>query len=79
MKVGIVGLRKLGQAMAERLVDTGFDLRAWTRSRKDDAALGLIAGRTVDSLEALARHAEALVIVVREDAALTSLRERPLA
>jgi 3-hydroxyisobutyrate dehydrogenase len=73
MRVGVVGLGKLGRAMAERLVEAGFDLRAWNRSRKPDADLGPLAGRVADSLEALARHAEVLVIVVRDDAALDAV------
>jgi 3-hydroxyisobutyrate dehydrogenase len=73
MQVGVVGLGKLGRAMAERLVEVGFDLKAWNRSRKPDAHLGLLAGRVADSLEALAHHAETLVIVVRDDAALDAV------
>ncbi|HZB37834.1 MAG TPA: NAD(P)-dependent oxidoreductase [Beijerinckiaceae bacterium] len=70
MRVGVAGLGKLGSAMAERLVDAGFDLKAWNRTPKPDADLGKVAGRSVASLEALADHAEAIVIVVRDDAAL---------
>jgi len=73
MRVGVVGLGKLGRAMAERLVEAGFDLMAWNRSRKPGAELGPLAGRVADSLEALARHAETLVIVVRDDAALDAV------
>ncbi len=69
MRVGVAGLGKLGSAMAERLVDAGFDLKAWNRTPKPDADLGKVAGRSVASLEALADHAEAIVIVVRDDAA----------
>jgi 3-hydroxyisobutyrate dehydrogenase-like beta-hydroxyacid dehydrogenase len=83
MRVGVIGLGKLGLAMSKRLVNEGFDLKAWNRSPKDDGALGKAAGRVVGSVAELADHAEALVIVVGDDAALRevsqNLAERPLA
>ncbi|HEX8167210.1 MAG TPA: NAD(P)-dependent oxidoreductase [Beijerinckiaceae bacterium] len=75
MRVGLIGLGKLGLAMAERLVDVGFDLRAWNRSRKDGAALGKVAGRVVGSVAEVAEHGEAIVIVVRDDAALREVSQ----
>lgn len=70
MKVGVIGLGKLGQAMAERLVERGFDLKAWNRSPKNEADLGSIAGRVAGSLDELAEASETIVIVVRDDTAL---------
>lgn len=75
MKIGVIGLGKLGQAIGERLLERGFDLRAWNRTSRDEAALASLAGHTVETLEVLAATSDVLVIVVRDDAALTEVTQ----
>jgi glyoxylate/hydroxypyruvate reductase A len=44
--IGILGAGVLGSALARALVDLGFSVRTWSRSRKDIAGVASFAGRS---------------------------------
>jgi len=70
--IGIVGLGRMGAAMAERLSREGFQVSGWTRSgipaeRAND--LGIAAA---DSIEALAEASDVIILALLDDAAVHS-------
>lgn len=73
MRVGLVGLGKLGTAMGHRLVTSGLDVVAWNRTPKPDDALVVLAGRQVRTLDEVARRSDTIVTVVFDDEALRAV------
>lgn len=53
MRISVIGLGSMGLAMAQRLLDQGFDLDIWNRSPKDVADLVGLGARKVELDEAL--------------------------
>jgi 3-hydroxyisobutyrate dehydrogenase len=68
LRVGLIGLGRMGRAMAERLIEQAVPLTVWNR---DPArARGLPEGSIVASPAAVAEHSDIILIVVRDAAAL---------
>ena len=68
MKVGIVGLGRMGAAIAQRLAEHGFEVVAWDRR---DAAMRACASRgtrVVAGPRAVAGEAEIIISIITEDA-----------
>lgn len=67
-RIGVIGLGRMGSAIAQRMTGQGADVLGWTRS-----------GRTVDgvkpaeNLNHLVRHSDALVLSLLDDAAVSSV------
>jgi 3-hydroxyisobutyrate dehydrogenase/2-hydroxy-3-oxopropionate reductase len=59
MRVALLGTGKMGSAIARRLVDAGFDLTVWNRTRARAEALGL--GRVVDTPAAASRDVDVVI------------------
>jgi 3-hydroxyisobutyrate dehydrogenase-like beta-hydroxyacid dehydrogenase len=73
MKIGLVGLGRMGSAMQARLVETGCEVTAWDRS---DAALQAAAGRGVrlaDSPRAVAAAGDIVISIITEDSGVRGL------
>jgi 3-hydroxyisobutyrate dehydrogenase len=73
MKVGLVGLGRMGGAMQARLADNGCDIVAWDR---DDRAMQAAAGRRVrlaDSPRAVAAASEIVISIITEDEGVRNL------
>ncbi len=70
MKTGLIGLGRLGCAVGERLVATQFDLVCWNRSRNATGIPAEIAARQVATLDDLVSQTDALILLVRDDAAV---------
>lgn len=70
MKVGLIGLGKLGLAVGERLVATGCGFVCWNRSRTPP---GVLDGRRVESLAELVDRSDRLILLVRDDAAVLDI------
>ena len=67
MKVGLVGLGRMGGAIYGRLAESGCDVVAWDR---DDRAMQAAAGRNVrlaDSPRAVAAASEVVISIITED------------
>jgi 3-hydroxyisobutyrate dehydrogenase len=68
VKVGLVGLGRMGAAIAQRLAEQGFEIVAWDRS---DAAMRASASRgtrVVAGPRAVASEAEIIISIISEDA-----------
>lgn len=68
--IGIIGLGKMGRAIAERLVETGESLIVWNRT--PDRADGLGA-QEVGSAAEVARNASLILSVLADDAAVDAV------
>jgi 3-hydroxyisobutyrate dehydrogenase len=67
VKVGIVGLGRMGAAIAQRLAEQGFEIVAWDRS---DAAVRASASRgtrVVAGPRAVAEEADVIISIITED------------
>ena len=73
MKVGLVGLGRMGSAIYGRLTESGCDVVAWDR---DDRAMQAAAGRNVrlaDSPRAVAAASEIVISIITEDEGVRNL------
>jgi 3-hydroxyisobutyrate dehydrogenase-like beta-hydroxyacid dehydrogenase len=74
-RIGIVGLGRMGSAMAERLVGQGFAVTGWSRSgvtQQKAAALGIAAA---SHLTALSAAADIIILALLDDAAVHAVIE----
>lgn len=61
MRIGMVGLGRMGRPMAERILGAGFPLTVWARRPERAAPLRALGAAGADSLDALAAGAECLL------------------
>jgi 3-hydroxyisobutyrate dehydrogenase-like beta-hydroxyacid dehydrogenase len=67
MKVGLVGLGRMGAAMAQRLKEHGFDVTAWDKN-KDAMASAAKAGVTIaDDPRGVSAATEIVISIITED------------
>jgi 3-hydroxyisobutyrate dehydrogenase-like beta-hydroxyacid dehydrogenase len=80
MKVGFVGLGRMGQGMARRLLDAGHDLWVFDQFASQAASLTAAGARLAGSVGELAARSEIVVTMLVEDAAVgqVALGERGL-
>jgi 3-hydroxyisobutyrate dehydrogenase-like beta-hydroxyacid dehydrogenase len=70
MKVGFIGLGRMGDAMARRILDGGHELAIYNRTAEKTRALGESGARIVGSIAEAARYGEAVFTMLADDAAL---------
>ena len=73
MKVGFVGLGRMGQGMAHRLLDAGHDLAVFDLFAKQTEPLAAAGARVAGSAAELAGHSEVVVSMLVEDAAIAEV------
>ncbi len=71
MQVGLVGLGRMGRAIAARLSDCGFDVVAFDRDARAMQAASTV--RPADTPRAVAESAEVVISIVTEDDGVRSL------
>src|SRR5262245_22655918 len=67
MKIGLVGLGRMGTAIAQRLTERGCELAAWDRSAKACDAQSKRGIRVVESPRAVAAAADVVISIITED------------
>ena len=67
MKIGLVGLGRMGTAIAQRLKERGCEVVAWDRSAKAVEAQARHGLRTVASARAVAAEADVVLSIITED------------
>jgi 3-hydroxyisobutyrate dehydrogenase-like beta-hydroxyacid dehydrogenase len=72
-QIGLIGLGSMGEAMAHRLLDQGFDLEVWNRSPKDLGELADKGARAVDLSQVLQN--DFTISMLSNDAAALSVFE----
>ena len=76
MRVGIVGLGKMGAAFADRILESGHHaLTVWNRSAEKTKPLAERGARAADSLAEVTAHSDIVLTIVSDDAAVTDLFE----
>jgi 3-hydroxyisobutyrate dehydrogenase-like beta-hydroxyacid dehydrogenase len=73
MKVGFIGLGRMGQAMAARILGGGHDLVVFNRSRDKAAELEKNGAKVASSIAEACRGREVVISMVSDDKALTEV------
>ena len=76
MKVGFIGLGRMGQAMARRLLDAKHDVGAYNRTPEKIKALVAAGAKPVTSIEQACRYGAAVFSMLADDAALADVAEQ---
>lgn len=73
MKVGFIGVGGMGSGMARRLLAAGHALAVYNRTRAKAAALGEAGAIVVATIGDLTRHADIVISMLADDAALAAV------
>lgn len=73
MKVGFIGLGRMGNAIASRVLGGGHDLVVWNRTREKAAELEKAGAKVADSMADACKDREVLISMVADDKALTEV------
>ena len=77
MKAGFIGLGRMGQAMARRLLDGGHDLGVYNRTAEKPKPLIGLGAKALDSIKAAATYGEAVFTMLADDAAVIEVASKP--
>lgn len=77
MKVGFVGLGRMGQGMARRLLDAGHDLWVFDQFASQAASLAAAGAHAAASVAELAARSDIVVTMLVEDSAVTQVALGP--
>ena len=78
MKAGFIGLGRMGQAMARRLLDGGHDLGLYNRTADKLKPLTGLGAKALDSIKAAATYGEAVFTMLADDAAVMEVATKPV-
>ncbi len=73
MRIGFVGLGRMGQAMAPRLLDAGHTLTVWNRTPAKAMPLVERGAALADSLPNLPQHCDVICTILTNDAAVEAV------
>ena len=77
MKVGFIGLGRMGQVMVRRMLEGGHDLGVYNRTPEKSKALVEMGAKAMSSIEQAASYGEGVFTMLADDAAVTEVVERP--
>jgi 3-hydroxyisobutyrate dehydrogenase-like beta-hydroxyacid dehydrogenase len=77
MKAGFIGLGRMGQAMARRLLDGGHDLGVYNRTAEKLKPLIEAGATALNSIKAAATYGEAVFTMLADDAAVVEVASKP--
>jgi 3-hydroxyisobutyrate dehydrogenase-like beta-hydroxyacid dehydrogenase len=77
MKIGFIGLGRMGQGMASRLLGGGHDLLVYNRTSGKSAELAKAGARVATSISEVCRDRDAVISMVADDAALDAVTLGP--
>ena len=75
MKVGFIGLGRMGQGMARRILDAGHELLVYNRTREKTLALGEAGANIAESVSAVIGGREVVITMLTDDAALAEIAD----
>ncbi len=73
MKVGFIGLGRMGQGMARRVLDAGNDLIVYNRTPEKAKDLGDAGATVVDTIAAVTQDRDVVITMVTDDAAIEAI------
>lgn len=73
MKVGFIGMGRMGQGMARRVLDAGNDLVVYNRTPSKAEDLRAAGATVVDSIAAVTQDRDAVITMVTDDAAIEAI------
>jgi 3-hydroxyisobutyrate dehydrogenase-like beta-hydroxyacid dehydrogenase len=76
MKVGFIGLGRMGSAMTRRLIEAGHDIGVYNRTPDKLKDLIELGAKPVTSMAAAATYGEAVFTMLADDAAVTDVVSR---
>ena len=76
MKIGFIGLGRMGGAMAQRLIEAGNDLTVYNRTPAKAQALATAGAKVVGSIAEAARYGDAVFTMLADDAAVADVAMR---
>ncbi|EHH69168.1 NAD(P)-dependent oxidoreductase [Gluconobacter morbifer] len=76
MKIAFIGLGAMGNAMAGRLLENGFDLTVYNRTRQKAAALTARGAKVVETPADAARNADIVFSMLLDDTAVEEMTFR---
>jgi 3-hydroxyisobutyrate dehydrogenase-like beta-hydroxyacid dehydrogenase len=76
MKVGFIGLGRMGSAMARRLIEGGHEVGVYNRTPEKLKDLTALGAKPVDSIKAAATYGNAVFTMLADDAAVTEVVSR---
>ena len=77
MKIGFIGLGRMGQAMARRLIDGGHDIGAYNRTAARAVPLIEAGAKPLDSIKAAANYGDGVFTMLADDAAVLDVVDQP--
>jgi 3-hydroxyisobutyrate dehydrogenase-like beta-hydroxyacid dehydrogenase len=77
MKAGFIGIGRMGQAMARRLLDGGQDVGIYNRTAEKLEPLIERGAKAVESISAAAHYGEAVFTMLADDAAVMDVATKP--
>jgi 3-hydroxyisobutyrate dehydrogenase-like beta-hydroxyacid dehydrogenase len=77
MKAGFIGLGRMGQAMARRILDAGHKLGVYNRTAEKLKPLTDLGAEPLGSIKAAANYGEAVFTMLADDAAVTEVATMP--
>src|SRR5499427_645634 len=77
MKVGFIGLGRMGQVMVRRMIEGGHDLGVYNRTPEKSKALVEMGAKAMTSIEQAASYGEGVFTMLADDAAVMEVVERP--
>jgi 3-hydroxyisobutyrate dehydrogenase-like beta-hydroxyacid dehydrogenase len=77
MKVGFIGLGRMGGAMARRLLEAGHDVGAYNRTAARSKPLIDAGAKHLDSIKAAATYGDAVFTMLADDAAVLDVVSQP--
>jgi len=76
MKVGFIGLGRMGGAMTRRMLEAGHDVGAFNRTPEKARELAAAGAKALPSIADAARYGEAVFTMLADDAALRDVVEQ---
>lgn len=73
MKVGFIGLGRMGQAMARRILDAGHELAIYNRTAAKDVELAKAGVRSTTSISEVCKGRDVVITMVADDTALNEV------